>query len=946
MADGHTAIEGAWPAAPPQLVAVGAAAGGAEALARLLAALPPSFPAPVVVAQHLDPSRIDHLRDALIPFSRLPVHAVRDREPLEPGRIYLVPSGRQVEIADHHLILRPDDHPDAGGVPEQDQPKPSIDLLLGSAARAYGERLYTVILAGAGAGGADGARQVREAGGTVILQSPETASVPATPLSLAPTTVDIVADLEALGPLLQDMLTGAYDPPPPDQDQRMRALLEQLRNRSGIDFSHYRQPTIQRRLQRRLADTGAASFEAYVRYLHDHPDEYDRLANSFLIKVTDFFRDHDLFAYLRQQVVPDLIDHTRSARGSGDGGSPRASRRKELRLWSAGCATGEEAYSLAILLAEMLGDDVPGYDVRIFATDADASAIAFGRRGIYPASALRYLTPAQIERYFVPLDGAFEVRRFVRKLVVFGQHDLGQRAPFPQIDLALCRNVLIYFTPELQRRALQLFAFSLRTGGRLVLGKSETASPLSESFAVEQPRLKVFRRHGARVLLPPSSVRDAVPTAVGHRSIVARTDPGLTRSPQTRRQQQTPAEKAERLPIDLPVGIVVVDHHYDVQAVNAKARRLLGIHSAAIGEDFVHLASRLGSDRLRQSVDRALRGQSSVERFEVQALGTLGGEQRLLELAFHPQLAGSPGEVAARVTVVVADVTAAAAERRELAAHDARQQVELQRLTDEVRSLSRQAQPPAEASAAIQIARDILQAAQAEIERLSALVGDLDRARQELLAANAEMTGANAELRTLNEDLLLSNEAAQATVEEIETLAEEQQASNEELETLNEELQATIEELNTTNDDLEARGQELQTTALALEAERSRLAAVLASMAEAVLVVDRQGRTVLTNAAFDQVFGPGGFDFLPRDAAGHPFAPAASPQGRAARGESFSLRISWSPTRPAASGVARPGGQTLETFEVTGQPIAGTIHGGGVLVIRPVDDRPPPAAEF
>jgi two-component system CheB/CheR fusion protein len=915
-------------AASSQLVVVGASAGGVEALSRLVATLPDPFPAPVVIAQHLDPTRVSHLEEILARSSRLPVRTVTGREALQAGSIYVVPANRHVEITDHDVSV----HVDPPG-----RPMPSIDLLLGTAARTFGEGLHAVILTGTGSDGADGARQVKEAGGTIIIQNPQTASFPAMPLSLAPTTVDIVADLEAIGPLLYDLLTGAYTPPPPDQDRRMRALLEQLRSRSGIDFAQYRQPTILRRLQRRMADTGAATLDDYLRYLQRDPDEYQRLANSFLIKVTDFFRDPDLFAYLRERVLPELIEATRrpdrpELRDRAEAaGQPALGQ--ELRLWSAGCATGEEAYSLAILVADALGDDLPRLKVRIFATDVDADAVAFGRRGVYPGSALQHLSREQLARYFTPLDGAYEVKRFVRKLVVFGQHDLGQRAPFPHIDLALCRNVLIYFTPDLQRRALQLFAFALRIGGRLALGKSETTTPLPEYFAVEHPRLKIFRRQGERVLIPPARIRDAAPGPMvpPPRPIFARPDLGLPRPPQPRRAPPT-SEQAERLLLDLPVGVVVVDRRYDVQAINAVARQLLGIHTAAIGDDLVHLAHRLPSGRLREAIERAFRGQPSTERFEVpDVAGVAAGgaaATRHLDLSCYLQRREPADGAVDRVAIIVTDVTAAVQERRDLQDEHARQRGELERLTQEVQALAERAQP-AEVPEALRSARAALQAAREEIDRLSAAVQDLDQARRELLEANQELTAANADLRSLNEDLLVANEEAQAAVEEIETLAEEQQASNEELETLNEELQSTIEELNTTNDDLESRGHELQAAAAALEGERSRLAAVLAGMADAVLVVDRAGNPVLTNAAFDRTFDTAGASFVPRDEAGRPLPAEATPQQRAARGETFSVQFTWAPAE----------GDERRWFEASGRPISTDGTEGGVLVIRDISER-------
>ncbi|MCA1726075.1 MAG: PAS domain S-box protein, partial [Thermomicrobia bacterium] len=329
------------------------------------------------------------------------------------------------------------------------------------------------------------------AGGTVIIQNPQTASYPSMPQSLAPTTVDIIADIEQIGAILSDLVKADGAVGPPTEERALRTFLEQVRARSGIDFSGYKMPTITRRLQRRMLATGATRLTDYIRFLGTNSDEYQRLISSFLIKVTEFFRDADLFTYLRDHVLPSFIAEARA----GD---------HELRLWSAGCATGEEAYSLAILVADLLGDELPQFNVRIFATDLDNEAITFARRGLYPAAALVHLQPEMIERYFTPLNGYFEVKKPIRALTVFGQHNLGERAPFPRIDLALCRNVLIYFTPDLQRRVLQSFTFSLRDNGYLVLGKSETTNPVADYFFIEEPHLKVYRRQGARTLFPPA----------------------------------------------------------------------------------------------------------------------------------------------------------------------------------------------------------------------------------------------------------------------------------------------------------------------------------------------------------------------------------------------------------------------------------------------------------
>lgn len=240
------------------------------------------------------------------------------------------------------------------------------------------------------------------------------------PLSLAPNTVDIVANLERMGTILRDLIAGVPVPTRPDEKKALEAFLEEVRTRYGLDFNSYKTPTILRRLQRRIVATDTENLEGYIQYLDGHPDEYPQLINAFLIKVTEFFRDPDLFAYLRNEVLPDMISYAR-ARGN------------EIRIWSVGCATGEEAYSLAILISEALGQELDQFNVRIFATDVDAEAVAFARRGIYPASALTGVPEELINRYFSKDENHFQIKKHVRSLTVFGQHDLGQRGPFPNI---------------------------------------------------------------------------------------------------------------------------------------------------------------------------------------------------------------------------------------------------------------------------------------------------------------------------------------------------------------------------------------------------------------------------------------------------------------------------------------------------------------------------------
>lgn len=853
------------------LVVVGSSAGGIEALATLVSTLPSDFPAPIVIAQHLDPRRISHLEEILSRHSTLPVRTVTNHEPLQPGTVFVVPSNRHVQVSDHAVELR-DDH-DSG------RSKPSVDLLLSTAAKVYGERLVAVILTGAGSDGSIGARDVKQAGGTVIVQNPETASHPGMPLSVAATTVDIVANLRDIGGVLYDLLARTAAPVPSGEEHALQTLLEHVRERNGIDFSAYKVPTIQRRLQRRLVATGSGSIAEYMRFLRRNPEEYERLVSSFLIMVTEFFRDPELFDYLRDHVVPAVVADARA-------------RDNELRLWSAGCATGEEAYSLAMLVADHLGDELERFTVRIFSTDLNADVLAFARRGIYPPSALAALPEALIARHFAEVEGGYEVRKQVRSMVVFGQHDLAQRAAFPRIDAVLCRNVLIYFTVALQKRALQVFAFSLRDGGYLVLGKAETSGPQAEFFAMEEPALKVYRRRGDRLAVPARSPGQALPPGP-LRVLPGRSIPVRREGARDARHEPPPPQYSDSVLRAIPAGIALVDRRYTVLTINPAATRLLGIRTTAIGEGFLQLVNQVALAPLRSAIDAAFRGDatSTVEELEVTEAAT--AETRVISLTCTPHRTDPTATAPDAVILYVADDTAKVRQRREN--------------EQQLRAIERQAEQ-------------------------SRTMADTGR---ELLAANQELAQENLQLRAMNETFVIGTEEAQAAAEEAETLNEELQASNEELETLNEELQATNEELEATNQELHSRTAELQHLAISVELqrrtaeqERTRLASILGGIGDAVLVVDRQGHTIHANPAYDEMARHLGAGYVFADEHGIELVSQEKLQQRAARGEPFSLVFVVS----AADGSRR-------WLEANGYPIRGEPEPQNAVVIRDITDR-------
>jgi two-component system, chemotaxis family, CheB/CheR fusion protein len=779
------------------VVVIGASAGGIEALVRLAASLPADFSAPVVIAQHADPNSPSHLGEILQRQTQLHVVTIdRGDNELAPHTIYIAPAGLNVAIRGSRVTA-------SGRL--RGHPIPSIDALFISAAESYGDRVIAIILTGMGTDGVAGVRAVKERGGTVLVQEPESAAFPALPAAIPLSHIDYTANLESLAPLLVTLTAGPRDADITNPDV-LAAFLGQLRGRTGIDFRQYKTPTIVRRLSRLMATAGCETLKDYLRHLTAHPEAYQRLISTFLIKVTEFFRDPALFAQLREVILPDIIDHARA-------------NRAELRLWSAGCATGEEAYSLAIALAELLGDEIDTMPIRIFATDLDADAIAFARRGIYPTSAFSEMNPALLAKYFTRVDDAFQIKKRIRNLTVFGEYDLGQRAPFPRIDLVLCRNVLIYFTKELQQRTLQLFAFSLRPGGYLVLGKSETTSPLPQYFANVQAALKIFRRQGERLLIPAPTVMDGA--AARERSSPRRVALGAITAPRRATASEAAVPRwslVDRLGsflFESSIGVVVVDRNYDITTINQVARSMLGIRGQGIGEDLVHLAE-VPSGELKSALDAAFRNEASGATRELQVPNLATNETRFVQISCYPDRTVSKEGKVEGVIVLAADVTASATKLRRLESENQ------------------------------QYARDV--------EQLVTLNVELKERQQALTEANDELTSANAELRSANEHLLISAEEAEAAAEEVETLNEEMQATSEELETLNEELQATVEELNTTNEELAARSNELERTAKEREDELKlanqtlgTLRAVVAHIPLLVCLLDRDRKVAVAS---------------------------------------------------------------------------------------------------
>jgi two-component system CheB/CheR fusion protein len=788
-----------------ELVVVGSSAGGIGALSVFVSTLPTDFPAPVVLAQHLDPQRHSNLGAILERHSALPVVVLDDRARMEPGKVYVVPANRHVMISDGEVYVAGD---------HEARPRPSVDLLLSTAASSYGESLYAVILTGSGSDGAAGAVEVKKAGGTVIIQNPESAPYPSMPLSLPPTIVDHVAEVEQIADLLTSLLRGVHLPPAESAEDPLRTLLEQVSRHTSIDFRNYKPSTILRRIARRMAVTRIGTIREYELYLDSHPEEARELIRAFLIKVTGFFRDPEAFDVIRQKVMPELVKQGRE-------------QGRILRFWSAGCATGEEPYSIALLLADMLGPELPEWGIRIFATDLDEGAISFARRGIYPANVLSELPGEYLTRYFEPFDQSFRVSKTLRQMLIFGQQDLGRGVPFPRIDLVACRNLLIYLKPELQQHILDLFAYSLQqTDGFLFLGKAETARPTKATFDLLDKRWKIYRCKSGPLTFPPRQNSSRLTGAtVGERPDATRPLAGYEKRMGSIQEQPAPdfdiahLRRFNELVLrQLPFGVVVIDRGYRINSANGAARRILGIRDIASDQDFLHSVRGLPYAQVRAAIDTVFRARNPVALGDVELDPASGGAGRFVNLSL--MLMHSESKSPELAVVCVSDASELVRARRGL---------------DDMRA------------------------------EQSQLASDLGATNKRLSELNKELQDANEELQAANEELMLTQEELQATNEEFEATNEELQATNEELETNNEELQATNEELQTTNDELSARTAELQELTRLVTNERTRLAEIVERSPYYILLLKGPGLLVeMYNPRYRLMFEG-------RDGVGHPF---------------------------------------------------------------------------
>ncbi|MCP4595489.1 EAL domain-containing protein [Neptuniibacter sp.] len=456
------------------VIAIGASAGGLEAISHLLSNIGPDIPHAVVILQHLSPNYKSMMAELLTRETRLRVVEMQDGEVPQSGVAYVVPPNKNAVLRDDQFTLQ-------DALPEI-SPKPSINEFFISLAAELGERAVGVILSGTGTDGTAGLRAIQAAGGIAIVQSPESAKYSGMPLSAIDAGAsDFILEPEEISAKLMalpsDMLVEVEFSP-----STLERIIQLLNKACDVDFSGYKVGTLSRRVRRRMVATAHSSMESYLEWLEDNSDELDMLSKDILISVTSFFRDSESFAGLRDS-ISDILSNM----------APD----EEFRAWVAGCATGEEAYTLAILILEELQQQSTINRVQIFATDIDEEALNFARQGLYPSRSLKALPEELLEKYFiVKNDGQYEVHKNLRDMIVFARHNVINDPPFLHLNLVTCRNVLIYFDNALQSKVLQRFHFALKQEGVLFLGRSESVAQAEQLFIHTNRRERIFRKHG------------------------------------------------------------------------------------------------------------------------------------------------------------------------------------------------------------------------------------------------------------------------------------------------------------------------------------------------------------------------------------------------------------------------------------------------------------------
>jgi two-component system CheB/CheR fusion protein len=704
----------------PYVVGVGASAGGLEAFTELLSQLPDDTGMAFVLIQHLDPRHESHLTELLSKACVMPVSEVKGETRIEANHVYVIPPRRNLDISEGVLHTPP--RPDSG----RNMP---IDAFFNALAADGGSKAIGVVLSGTATDGTDGLRAIKAAGGITFAQEKATAKFDSMPGSaIAAGVVDFVLPPSGIARHLVALATDSHVRSQPTGDADLVNTLRLVRTATGVDFTHYKHSTLARRIRRRMALRGFEKLDSYNRELEQNRDEATALGETFFITVTQFFREPAVFDELKIAVFPALI------RDRATGGP--------IRIWVPGCASGEEAYSIAICLMEFLDETKVDVPLEIFATDISEAVIEKARTGVYKESALANVSPQRLRRFFTRSERGYQIAKSLQDVCIFARHNVAQDPPFSRLDLISCCNVLIYLGAVLQRKVLSILHYALKPTGFLVLGPSETVGTLSESFQQVEKTQKIYR------ILPPA--QRPSPRVNEDRLTASRVE----LRPRIDEGRTDVLKEADRLVLAeyAPPG-VVIDNEMNIVQVRGRTAPFLEFSPGEPTRNLLKLAR----EGLIAGLGKAIRSARQSGSTAREGGFRIEGDSQLREVALKvTPFRGSHSSEERYFLVLFED-----------ARPDAAPAVERPAIQPVIQSDTGSA-----------------------------------RLQQELLATREYLQSIIEDHATTLEELRASNEEAQAGNEELETAQEELESVNEELNTLNEELKISNVEFSKVNRDL------------------------------------------------------------------------------------------------------------------------------------------------
>ena len=719
---------------PFPIVGIGASAGGLEALDLFLRNVPKGSGMAFVIVQHLDPTHKGMLAELLQRVTPMKVMQVKDRTRVQPDCVYVIPPNKDMSILHGVLHLLDPVMPRGRRLP--------IDFFLRSLADDLEQRSIGVILSGMGSDGTLGLKAIKGKTGVVFVQDPASAKFNSMPSSAVKAGLaDVVAPVEALPGKIMAYLHHVpliVKPGLAAEDYNQSAFEKiaiLLRAQTGHDFSLYKKSTVYRRIERRMGTHRIDRIARYVRFLQENPQELELLFKELLIGVTSFFRDPAAWEELKAVVIPALLKDRPPSR--------------VLRAWVPGCATGEEAYSLAIVFREALEQLklADTHTIQIFATDLDKDAIEKARAGVFPANITADVSPERLSRFFVQVKGGYQVSKPVRETVIFAPQNVIMDSPFTKLDLVSCRNLLIYLTPELQKKLLPLFHYSLNPGGVLLLGSAETIGEFTDLFAPLKGKGRLYRR------LESGSRAEPIEFPVSFMPARPDVPPPL----QALNPPATLQSQAEQLLLQryAPAAVLVNDKG-DILFISGRTGKYLEPAAGKANWNLFAMAREGLRYELTDAFQKALRLKDAVTRKNVK-VETNGGVQAV---DLTVQAIAAPEALRGLVMIVFTEV-----------------------------ATPHETKGPANGP-------------RAGSARGVALERELGNIRQELRNTREEMQTSQEEAKSTNEELQSTNEELQSTNEELTTSKEEMQSMNEELQTLNAELQQTADDLSRLNNDM------------------------------------------------------------------------------------------------------------------------------------------------